>query len=64
MLYSYFNQHICCPKMMEETKSLSKNIIVCVDCFIRDDIKEINGLFYDAKKSAEILQKNSDKYIS
>ena len=31
---------------------------------IRDDVKEINGLFYDAKKSAEILQKNSDKYIS
>merc|ERR1712007_190537 len=30
----------------------------------KEDIDEINELFYDAKQSAQILQKEADKYIS
>jgi RuvB-like protein 1 (pontin 52) len=30
----------------------------------RDDIEEIDSLFYDAKSSAKILSENADKYIS
>merc|ERR1711977_82290 len=30
----------------------------------RDDIEEIDSLFYDAKSSAKVLSENADKYIS
>jgi len=30
----------------------------------KDDIEEIDSLFYDAKSSAKILSDNADKYIS
>merc|ERR1711920_442205 len=30
----------------------------------RDDIEEIDSLFFDAKSSAKILSENADKYIS
>jgi len=30
----------------------------------RDDIEEIDQLFYDAKSSAKLLAQHADKYIS
>jgi len=34
------------------------------DTITKDDIEEIDSLFYDAKSSAKILSDNADKYIS
>merc|ERR1711985_158518 len=34
------------------------------EAITRDDIEEIDSLFYDAKSSAKILSDNADKYIS
>merc|ERR1711965_606140 len=34
------------------------------ECITKDDIEEIDSLFYDAKSSAKILSENADKYIS
>jgi len=34
------------------------------DAVSRDDIEEIDGLFYDAKSSAKLLMAQADKYIS
>merc|ERR1712046_126649 len=34
------------------------------EAITRDDIEEIDSLFYDAKSSAKILSENADRYIS
>merc|ERR1712227_947684 len=34
------------------------------DTITRNDIEEIDSLFYDAKSSAKVLSENADKYIS
>jgi RuvB-like protein 1 (pontin 52) len=34
------------------------------DTITRDDIEEIDSLFFDAKSSAKVLSENADKYIS
>ena len=33
------------------------------DCIGKEEIEEINGLFYDAKASAKILAEQKDKFM-